>query len=254
MEADGTKDRRRALIDLARELGRDERRLAILGEGNVSTRHSDGFLVKASGCSLGSLAPDGIVACRGTGLLALMDAAAVSDDEVDDALLASRADPAERKPSVEAIFHAYLLSLPGTEWVGHTHPTTVNQILCSPRAAEFAQRRMFPDEVVCCGPESVFVPYTDPGLKLAVAIQHATTAFMARRGGPPRVILLGNHGVITLGQTASAVLATMLMVQKAAEIWLGAAALGGPVYLNESDVRRIAERADEHYRQKVLNL
>jgi hypothetical protein len=35
-------------------------------------------------------------------------------------------------------FHAYLLSLPDINFVGHTHATYINQILCSPRAADFA--------------------------------------------------------------------------------------------------------------------
>jgi rhamnose utilization protein RhaD (predicted bifunctional aldolase and dehydrogenase) len=242
------------LIGLAHELGREDRAMAILGEGNVSTRCGDGFLVKASGANLGKLREEEVVECRGGGLLGLLDRADSADEEIEASLLASRVDRAARKPSVEAIFHAYLLSLEGVEWVGHTHPMAVNRVLCSPRAEEFARRRMFPDEVVCCGAESVYVPYVDPGLKLAAAIRVATEALVARRGGTPRVILLGNHGVITMGASPAAVLGGMLMAQKAAEIWAGAAALGGPTFLSDEDVERIAGRADEHYRQRALNL
>jgi rhamnose utilization protein RhaD (predicted bifunctional aldolase and dehydrogenase) len=229
--------------------------MAILGEGNVSTRSPDGgLLIKASGHNLATLTPDGVVACRDDGLLSLMNARGASDDQIEAALLASRQDPTAPKPSVETLFHAYLLGLPGIEWVGHTHCIAVNRILCSPRAREFAQRRMFPDEVVCCGEESVFIPYTDPGLKLAVAIRDQTQEFLKRRGIAPRVILLANHGIITLGTTDNAVLGAMLMAQKAATIWLGAATLGGPEYLTDTDVRRIAGRSDEHYRQRTLNI
>ena len=230
--------------------------MAILGEGNVSTRigNSDGFLVKASGRHLGSLTRDGVVACRGNGLLALMDAENATDDQIEAGLLASRLDKAAPKPSVESIFHAYLLGLKGVEWVGHTHSIAANSLLCSPRGPEFARRRLFPDEVVCCGEEWVYVPYTDPGLKLACAIRGEVESFVRRRGGPPRVILLANHGVITIGGSANAVLGAMLMVQKAADIWLGAAALGGPVFLSEADVQRIAGRGDEHHRQRTLGL
>ena len=252
-----TAERLEALVALAHQLGREDRQMAILGEGNVSTRIGEGFLVKASGRSLATLAREGVVACRSTGLMALLDAGGggeATDEQIEKSLMAARLDPAAPKPSVEAVFHAYLLGLPGIDWVGHTHPVAVNRILCSTRAAEFAGRRMFPDEVVCCGEESVFVPYVDPGLPLAGAIRRDTAAFVGRRGGPPRVILLGNHGVITLGASANAVLGAMLMVQKAAQIWLGAAALGGPEYLSGADVRRIAGRSDEHYRQRSLNL
>ena len=249
-----TSERREALILLARELGREDRELAILGEGNVSARIDGGLLIKASGKSLGTLDRSGIVECRGRGLLEVMAHEDATDDQVEQRLLDSRIDPAAAKPSVEALFHAHLLGLPGIEWVGHTHPVAVNKILCSPRAEEFAQKRSCPDEVVCCGGESVFVPYTDPGLKLAIAIREATDRFVLRRGELPRVILLANHGAITLGATASAVLGAMLMLKKSAEIWLGAAALGGPTYLTEADVNRISGRKDEHYRQRALNL
>lgn len=255
MSATANAERRAKLLALCHELGREDRHMAILGEGNASTRSVDGGLfIKASGHNLGRLKPEGLVDCRGEGLLALMNSGAAADDQIEAALMASRHDPAAPKPSVETLFHAWLLGLPGIEWVGHTHSVAVNRILCSPRAREFAERRMFPDEIVCCGEESVFIPYTDPGLKLAMSIRDATQSFMRRHPGPPRVILLANHGIITLGATDNAVLAAMLMAQKAAEIWLGAAALGGPEYLTPDDVRRIAGRSDEHYRQRALNI
>ena len=114
--------------------------------------------------------------------------------------------------------------------------------------------RSFPDAIVCCDVESVYVPYTDPGLRLAQEIAARTEDFLARHQRPPRVILLANHGVITLGRTAEAVLAAMLMTEKAARIWLAAAALGGPVCLTPQDRARISQRPDEALRQRVLKL
>jgi hypothetical protein len=49
-------------------------------------------------------------------------------------------------------------------------------------------------------------------------------------------------------------MACVLMATKAAEIFVGAAALGGPNFMNAKDVERIASRPDELYRQKQLNL
>ena len=245
---------RRRLLDLSRQLGREDRRLAILGEGNTSARLSDAaFLVKASGASLATLDDSGLTACRFDRLLPLLDAGILGDAAVDAALYFARVDPRARKPSVEAVFHAWLLTLPGVNFVGHTHPVAVNRLLCSRHARTFAQRRLFPDEVVCCGVESVFVPFTDPGLKLARAIRTAVTACIRRLARPPRVILLENHGCIALGATPEAVLATTLMGAKAAEIYAGAAALGGaPRFLTPAQVARIAGRPDEHYRQQAL--
>ena len=178
------------LLDLSRQLGREERKLAILGEGNTSARKdAASFWVKASGANLGSLSPAGLTACRFSDLLALLDRPKMTDHEVDEALLAARIDKDAKKPSVEAIFHAYLLTLPDVHFVGHTHPVAVNALMCTSMGRTFARRRIFPDEVVCCGAESVLVPYTDPGLKLAQRIRAETQAYIRRLARPPRLIL-----------------------------------------------------------------
>lgn len=244
-----------SLLELSHELGREDRQMAILGEGNTSARLSaDTLLVKASGSSLGTLREEDVVECKASVLLPLLDKSDLTDNEIESTLLASRVEPQSKKPSVEALFHAYCLSLDEVEFVGHTHAVAVNQILCSPRAAEFATARIFPDEIVCCGSASVFVPYTDPGLRLAQAIRDRTNEFISRQQQIPRVILLENHGIITLGRTTAAVLAAMLMAEKTAAIWVGAAMLGGPDFLTQENVARIAGRSDEHYRQQALNL
>jgi rhamnose utilization protein RhaD (predicted bifunctional aldolase and dehydrogenase) len=229
--------------------------MAILGEGNTSARLGpETFAVKASGCNLAGLDETGLTECRFDRLLPLLDRPGLSDAEVDQALLDARVNPAARKPSVEALFHAWLLGLPGIEAVGHCHALAVNQVLCSPRAEAFARGRTFPDEIVCCGTESVLVPYVDPGLVLAQAIRRETLAFVRRTGRPPRIILLANHGIIAVGPNPGAVLASLQMAEKAAAIFVGAAALGGPVFLTPAQVERIAGRPDEHYRQRMLSL
>jgi rhamnose utilization protein RhaD (predicted bifunctional aldolase and dehydrogenase) len=243
------------LLELSRELGAEHRGLAILGEGNASAKlNDDSFFVKASGSSLGTLTDADVTECRSAPLLALLDRSDLEDKEVDDELLASRLSPSAKKPSVEALFHAYLLSLPDINFVGHTHAIHINQILCSPRAHDFAAMKLFPDDIVCCGPASVFVPYTDPGLRLSQAIRKETTRYVEEMGFAPRVILLENHGIITLGRSPDSVKAAMFMAEKAAKIFVGAAALGGPRFLSQENVRRIAGRPDEHYRRRMLKL
>ena len=243
------------LLSLSRFLGEEQRDLTILGEGNTSAKIDEGsFLVKASGSCLQTLSENDVVACQFDKLLPMLDKDDLSDQDIEDHLLACRVDTASKKPSVETLFHAYLLSLPDINFVGHTHSIPVNQILCSPMAEKFATSKLFPDEIVCCGAQSVFVPYTDPGLKLSQTIRDKTAAFMDEFGAPPRVILLANHGIITLGKTSGAVKAAMLMAHKSAQIFVGAAALGGPVFMTADDVDRIANRIDEHYRQRALKL
>jgi ribulose-5-phosphate 4-epimerase/fuculose-1-phosphate aldolase len=77
---------------------------------------------------------------------------------------------------------------------------------------------------------------------------------MDRHGHAPRVILLQNHGLIVLGATPQSVLAGTLMVAKAAAIFIGAAAMGGPVFLTAQHVERLVSRPDEAYRQRELKV
>jgi len=243
------------LLNLSHEIGRDDRGLALLGEGNTSAKLTDAtYLVKASGTCLGTLREEDAVECRMAPMLALLDKEGLSDAEVDATLLASRVSGNAKKPSVESAFHAWAMSLPGIRFAGHCHPTAVNQILCSPRAREFAERRMFADEIVCEGIASAFVPLIDPGLALAQAIRRETAGFVKTYQRLPRVILMQNHGIIAIGPTWQSVLAAILMAEKAARIFVGAALLGGPLFLSDETVRRIAGRPDELYRQKVLSL
>ena len=244
-----------SLLELSHQLGGEQLRMAILGEGNTSVRiDEDTFAVKASGSNLASLTSADVTHCAFDRLLPLLDRSSATDVEVDQALLAARLDPAAKKPSIEALFHAYLLTLPGVRCVGHVHAIAVNQILCSPRAREFAERRACPDEIVMCGVESVFVPYAEPGLGLSQAIRREVVTFVKRTGRDPKIILLQNHGIIAVGSSPKSVLGSLLMAEKAAEIFVGAASLGGPVFLTAEQCERIAGRPDEHYRQKMLGM
>lgn len=244
-----------SLLELSHQLGGERLRMAILGEGNTSVRiDEDTFAVKASGSNLASLTSADVTHCAFNRLLPLLDKSSATDVEVDQALLAARLDPAAKKPSIEALFHAYLLTLPGVRCVGHVHAIAVNQILCSPRAREFAERRACPDEIVMCGVESVFVPYAEPGLGLSQAIRREVVTFVKRTGRDPKIILLQNHGIIAVGSSPKSVLGSLLMAEKAAEIFVGAASLGGPVFLTAEQCERIAGRPDEHYRQKMLGM
>ena len=246
-------DRISELLSLAHTLGRDD--LSILGEGNVSAKlDANQFAVKASGASLAKLKQNGLTTCDSAKVLRVLELKTATDGQIEEALMDARIDSSAKKPSVEAVFHAWLLSLDNIHFVGHCHPRSVNQVLCSPRARDFAQRRLFPDEVVCCGPASVFVPYVDPGLPLAREIRERTNLFLQEHGFLPRVIVLQNHGLITIGPSASAVQACTLMAVKAAEIFVGAAALGGPNFLTQQAIDRIASRPDEAYRQRELKL
>jgi rhamnose utilization protein RhaD (predicted bifunctional aldolase and dehydrogenase) len=248
------------LVALSCHLGDPARDYAILGEGNTSARlDADTFWVKASGAALQSIDAGGFVRMDFQRTLALLEAGQLNDAQVKAGLQAARADLASarvepgdsRRPSVETILHALALQLQGVDFVGHTHPTAVNAILCSRFAAQAVSGRLFPDEIVYCGPAPLFLPYTDPGLPLARAVRQALNAYSEEHGQPPKVILMQNHGFIALGQTPTEVEHITAMYVKTARVLLGAYALGGPNFLSPAAVERIHTRPDERYRQEL---
>jgi rhamnose utilization protein RhaD (predicted bifunctional aldolase and dehydrogenase) len=226
---------------------------AILGEGNTSARvDTDSFWVKASGVSLGTLDESGLVQVRFEGVLDLLKYDNLSDVEIRKTLEAARIDPQARSiPSVETVLHALALQLDGVNFVGHTHPTAVNSILCSKMVNEAISGRLFPDEIVYCGPAPVFIPWTDPGLPLARAVHRKISDYGEKWGQPPKVILMQNHGFIALGKTAADVVNITAMGVKTARVLIGTYALGGPQFLSTEAAERIHTRPDEHYRKSM---
>jgi rhamnose utilization protein RhaD (predicted bifunctional aldolase and dehydrogenase) len=241
------------LVEFTRRLGDPVKDYAILGEGNTSAAvDEESFFVKASGATLNGIGPDGFVQVRRAPILAMLDAERLTDDEVRDGMQAACLPGSTQRPSVETLFHAYFLSLPGVRFVGHTHPTPVNSILCARNGRALFEGRIFPDEIVCCGIAPVWIPYTDPGQPLAREIRSQTEGYIKEHGVTPRILLMENHGLIALGDTPQAVESAMAMFVKTCRILLGTAALGGPRFLSEENVRRIYTRPDEKYRERGI--
>jgi rhamnose utilization protein RhaD (predicted bifunctional aldolase and dehydrogenase) len=238
------------LIEMTRTIGQPHLDYVIIGEGNSSCRlDDDTFCIKASGQGMHNIGADGFVSLRLEPILAMLEKP-LGDLEAQKAVMqAAKVDPAARLPSVEVTFHAALLVECDVQYIGHTHPVAVNRILCSSRAQQFATNRMFPDEIVLCGPESVFVPYVDPGLPLGIAIRNGARDYIQRQGEAPKVILLANHGLIALGQTPTEILNITAMCVKAAHIFAGACAVGEPVFLSRDEIYHIYKRPDEIYRR-----
>ena len=185
----------------------------------------------------------------------MLNGPVLNDQEVKEALTAAKAIPnAPGHPSVETLLHAQLLCLEDVNFVGHTHPTAVNALACSRAFPDIYQGRIFPDEIVLCGPAPLLVSYTDPGLLLARHIQKLMQEYLGQYGQPPRVIIMQNHGLIVLGRTAKQVEDVTAMAVKTARVLLGAYSVDGPRYLSPKDVDRIHTRLDEVYRRQLLGL
>ncbi len=241
------------LTTLSHEIGRDDRHLAILGEGNTSADQGDGtFWIKASGGNLATLDEKGLTRVKFATIMAAIDDASLDDTGVRDVLLASRADPDSKLPSVETFMHAVCLQEAGAKWIGHCHPVSVLQILCSKLGAAPFLQHVFPDEIVVCGRHLAVVSYIDPGIELARSVRAELASFRAKHGGAPKVILMVNHGPVALGETDREVLNILLMLDKWARILLGTFSLGGPEFLPDVTSTRIDTRPDENYRRAQI--
>jgi rhamnose utilization protein RhaD (predicted bifunctional aldolase and dehydrogenase) len=241
------------LIWLSHELGREERQLVILGEGNTGAACGDGsFWVKASGSEMRTIDAGGFSRVRIDAVMDLMDKEDLDDEAVGKALMDVLVDPQHRRPSVETFLHALCLHEGGAKWVAHTHAVSVNAILCSKLGAEPFRKHIFPDAIVVCGPQVAVVPYVDPGLPLAQAVRDELRRFQDAYGFSPKLLLMVNHGLVGLGQSAQEALNINLMADKWARTLLGAYSAGGPHYLTGENVARIDSRLDEHYRRQQL--
>lgn len=243
-----------SLVNMTRALGEPQNDYVLIGEGNTSMRlDAESFAVKASGQQMRNIGADGFVSVYLEPILGLLDHPPSTMSEQKAITEAARLNQnSARSPSIEVSFHAMLLQECGVKYIGHTHPTAINQVLCTEHAAAFARQRRFPDEVVLCGPQSLLVPYGDPGLPLALIMRQHLRQFLERNGEAPKLILLQNHGMIALGDTPGEILSITAMAVKAARIFAGALQLGKATHLPDEEVQHLYKRPDEIYRRQLF--
>ena len=216
-----------SIIELARALGP----YAICGEGNVSVKDDDSFWVKASGTSLDTLEKRDLVACKLSGV---------------------PFDSLGLKPSIETGFHAWFMrEFDEIKFIAHTHPPKSMQVVCSEQIWSFADHRLFPDQVVRNGAKSCVVPYAMPGKPLLEEIKKSVLAFIEEEGYFPKLILLQNHGIIVASTSHKECIASTLMCEKSAEIFIGAKTLGQTRFLSEDEVKEIDKCPSEERRRKM---
>jgi rhamnose utilization protein RhaD (predicted bifunctional aldolase and dehydrogenase) len=239
------------LVGLSRTLGEPWRRFAILAEGNTSQRiDEDRLAVKATGRSLrNASAADFVV----VSLRRLSDI--IDDPGAGDADVARYFDEVETeqgmRPSVEALLHVVCVLDAGATTVAHTHPESVNSLLCSDHADVLAGPPIFPDQVVVIGRRGLLVPYTDPGVVLAREVRGRLIDH-ARQWGMPRVIYLGNHGMVALGSSARQALQLTEMADKVSRVLAVTLSFGNVVPMTEESAERIDTRDDEQIRRTAL--
>jgi len=234
----------RELIELTRSLGRPERELAILAEGNTSELLSDGRLVvKASGSNMSAATAADFVTVDIQPLADLLTRPGTTQDEVTAALDAGAADGQRRRGSIEALVHVAVQAVAPTRFVGHTHPTAVLGLLASVHAATAYQEWVYSDEAVVIG-RPLYLPYAAPGIELGRTFHLALRQRFQETGELPQLVLLGNHGIVAISPTAGGVDGISAMAVKGAQIRATAYAIGGVVPIPAVSVAKFFARED----------
>jgi len=192
------------LIAISHTVGANPEYVQAAG-GNTSVKSPDGrtMAIKASGTALTLMSEtEGWVELDVAAVLSILDRAdlaALPANEREARVLEhlrSAAVGGHGRPSVETALHAMLGRV-----VVHTHPLAANALNCGPGAealAEIASQGAAPP---------LWVPYTDPGWSLAVAIRSAADVYQAKHGRPPAVIFMENHGLLVSASDARECLA-----------------------------------------------
>jgi rhamnose utilization protein RhaD (predicted bifunctional aldolase and dehydrogenase) len=230
------------LVALTRELGRPERDLVILAEGNTSQLLDDGrVVVKASGARMRDVTADDFVTVEVGPLTELVTDPSATQADLTAALIAS--GDATKRGSIETLVHTMTQAVAPVSFIGHTHPTEVIGLLASPLAEESFRRAAYSDEAVVIG-HPLFVPYAQPGIDLGRVYHQCLVDYVDQHGALPQLVLLANHGIVALAPTAEGVDAISEMAVKAAKVRRIAYSVGGLAPLSHEAVRKFFDRDD----------
>lgn len=203
-----TNDTQRALEDLvqaSRALG--DPSLTLHGGGNTSVKGTwldvtgaevPALFVKGSGHALATINTDGFAPLRLERLRELLPPTKLGDLELADELRCALLTSSAPNPSVETLVHA---ALPHT-FVLHSHADAILSVTNSPAGRELVEQ-LYGDRVL-------IIDYVMPGPDLGAACDAAWQALDV--GARERVegLVLMNHGLFTMADTAEGALARHL--------------------------------------------
>jgi len=176
-----------------------------VGGGNTSVKSPDGktMAIKASGTALTAMSEStGWVEVNVAAVLGIFDQKDLATLQTDmrEARVLQHFSSAivggTGRPSVETALHAML-----GKFVIHTHPVAANALNCGPGLKAL-------EEITPKGePPPLWVPYTDPGWRLAHTVKSAFQAYAHAHGSLPAVIFMENHGLLVSAPEADACVA-----------------------------------------------
>jgi rhamnose utilization protein RhaD (predicted bifunctional aldolase and dehydrogenase)/NAD(P)-dependent dehydrogenase (short-subunit alcohol dehydrogenase family) len=195
-----------------RLLGSDPK-LVLHGGGNTSVKTTikdqlgedvDVICIKGSGWDMGSIEPAGLPAVRLAPLRKLRNLEKLSDEDMVNFQRINLLDSSAPNPSVETLLHAFLPH----KFVDHTHSTAVLALTDQPDNLALV-REVF-------GARVAYVPYTIPGFALAKSVADV----FEKNPGVEGLVLL-QHGIFTVGDTAEQAYGRMIEFVSMAEERLG---------------------------------
>jgi NAD(P)-dependent dehydrogenase (short-subunit alcohol dehydrogenase family)/rhamnose utilization protein RhaD (predicted bifunctional aldolase and dehydrogenase) len=225
------------LIVISREVGANPDYVQA-GGGNTSVKSQDGqrMAIKASGTPLTAMSESaGWVELDTAAVLSIFDRKDLAQLETNarEARVLQHLESAVRggsgRPSVESALHALLGRV-----VIHTHPVAANALNCGPGLK--ALKEITPGDEL----PPLWVPYTDPGWRLANTIKAAAEAYEKAHHHPPDVIFMENHGLLVAARDAQACLALHYEWVERCERYFAPQAppLGAPSGLDSSALRK----------------
>jgi len=189
------------LVEISRAVGAREDYVQA-GGGNTSVKSPDGrtMAIKASGTALPAMSESAgwveVDVAAALSLFERQDLAKLSTDEREARVLQhffAAVVGGQGRPSVETALHAML-----GRFVIHTHPTAANALNCGPEEEALkaiTQAGELPP---------LWIPYTDPGWRLAHTVRAAAAVYEKAHGCRPTVIFMGNHGLLVAAEEAQA--------------------------------------------------
>lgn len=200
------------LIDTARRMHASG--LSTGSTGNLSLRTATGMLISSSGSHLESLNPAQVVAVALNGDLAPGQAATPSSEwSLHAAIYRARAD-------VGAIVHC--------------HSRYATALACCRRGIPaFHYMLEALGGPVVCGDYALFGSQALASVTLAAI-------------GPRQACLLANHGQVAVGKNSEEALQNAQLLEELAAQYWASLAIGGPVLLNDGQMRDVAKRFESY--------
>lgn len=188
--------------------------------GNISARIGDTMYVSPSGFAMEDIAQEQWVEVD------------IPTGEIMDIGL---------RPSSEVLMHLFCYrNNPTIGAIIHTHPSSCIAFTLVKTELPI----MFPDQAALVG-KTAFVPYVLPTTS-------ALAEAVANKVNEASSILLGNHGLVTVGRNLREAYYRTQVVAESAAIYMSAKVIGTPKALSDEEFAEIASLESEDYRIKLL--